>query len=245
MTVFYLPAECIAFPDPDLADADGLLAVGGDLSLPRLLAAYARGIFPWYGPQSPILWWSPHPRLVLEPAQLHIPKSLRRVLNKGRYRITLDQACEQVIHNCAISIRPQGAGTWLVREMIEAYTRLHQAGFVHSVEAWLNDRLVGGFYGLALGRAFFGESMFFSEPDASKVAFVRFVKTLRAWGFTLVDCQQTTRHMLRFGSVELPRPVFLERLQEALVEPLPKQGKAGTWLGKPVLPWIVPPARTS
>lgn len=234
MTIFYLPPECIVFPDPEEADADGLLAVGGDLSLPRLVAAYARGIFPWYGQGTPILWWSPDPRLALEPSQLHVSKSLRRVLNKKTFRITLDQDFERVIRCCAAVPRPQGEGTWIVEEMVEAYVVLHRAGFAHSVEAWRNHRLVGGFYGVALGRAFFGESMFFHEPNASKVAFVTFVRTLEKWGFSLVDCQQTTQHMLRFGAQEWPRGLFLERLEEALETPLPKQGRAGSWLGLPL-----------
>ncbi len=235
MTIFYLPPECVAFPDPEEADADGLLAVGGDLSLPRLVAAYSRGVFPWYSEDTPILWWSPHPRLVLEPSKLHIPKSLRRVLNKETFRITLDQNFEQVIHCCARAPRPQGQGTWIVDEMVEAYVALHNAGFAHSVEAWRNGRLAGGLYGVALGRVFFGESMFFHQQDASKAAFVCFVRTLETWGFSLVDCQQTTRHMLRFGAEEWPRPRFLQHLETAFESPLPKQGQAGSWLGRPVV----------
>jgi len=240
MTIFYLPPECVAFPDPEQADADGLLAVGGDLSLPRLLAAYSRGIFPWYSDSTPILWWSPDPRLVLEPSRLHIPKSLRRVLNKDQFRITFDQAFSQVMHNCAHAPRPQGEGTWIVQEMVSGYVQLHRAGFAHSVEAWRNDRLVGGLYGVALGRAFFGESMFFHEPDASKAAFVILARTLDSWGFTLIDCQQTTSHMLRFGAEEWPRSRFMQRLDKALSPPLPKQGRAGIWLGKKPLRWQNP-----
>lgn len=234
MTIFYLPPESISFPDPGEADPDGLLAVGGDLSLPRLLAAYSRGIFPWYGEGTPILWWSPNPRLVLRPEELHVPRSLRRVLNRNTFRITLDQNFSRVIRCCARTPRPQGSGTWIIEEMVQAYETLYQAGFAHSVEAWRNDRLVGGLYGIALGRAFFGESMFFHEPDASKVAFVKFVRTLQQWGFALVDCQQTTNHMLRFGATEWPRDKFLAQLDAAFESPLPKQGRAGTWLGQTV-----------
>ncbi|MFW5734727.1 MAG: leucyl/phenylalanyl-tRNA--protein transferase, partial [Oceanidesulfovibrio sp.] len=170
MAIYYLPKSGVGFPDPQGADPDGLLAVGGDLSPRRLAAAYAMGIFPWYHQGSPILWWSPDPRLVLEPSRLHVPKSLRRVLNKGRFRFTLDQDFQAVMRNCARAPRPQGDGTWIVEEMVQAYVTLHQAGFAHSVEVWRNDRLAGGLYGVALGRVFFGESMFFLEPDASKAA---------------------------------------------------------------------------
>lgn len=229
MTIFALPDECVAFPDPELADPDGLLAVGGDLSLPRLVSAYSRGIFPWYSEQTPILWWSPDPRPVLCPRELHVPRSLERVLRKGVFRITMDQAFPEVMRACATAPRPQGEGTWIVEEMVRAYTDLHRAGLAHSVEAWQEGRLVGGLYGVALGRAFFGESMFHLVPDASKVAFVTLVRRLATWGFAFVDCQQTTPHMLRFGAQEWPRSRFLRELAAALVPPLPCQGRPGSW----------------
>ncbi|KAB1441204.1 leucyl/phenylalanyl-tRNA--protein transferase [Pseudodesulfovibrio senegalensis] len=207
--------ESPIFPDPEEAEPDGLLAVGGDLSVPRLLAAYANGIFPWYAEDSPILWWSTDPRLVLIPDHLHVSKSLRRVVNSGRFSVTFDQDFHGVIRSCACTPRPDQDGTWIVPEMMDAYIRLHAAGFAHSVESWRDGRLVGGLYGVSLGRAFFGESMFFCEPDASKVAFVHLVRRLQGFGFALIDCQQTTKHLLRFGAQEMNRPRFLELLRDA------------------------------
>ncbi|HDQ41403.1 MAG TPA: leucyl/phenylalanyl-tRNA--protein transferase [Desulfonatronum sp.] len=209
----------IAFPLVEMAEPDGLLAVGGDLSPARLIHAYTLGIFPWYGPGAPILWWSPDPRLVLFPEDLHIPRSLRRVLNSGRFCVTYDTCFDEVIAACANTSRRQGPGTWLVPEMQQAYCLLHQAGVAHSVEVWEKNDLVGGLYGLALGRAFFGESMFHARANASKVALVDLIGILRAWKFQLVDCQQTTEHMLRHGAREIPRQLFLKLLQQALEEP--------------------------
>jgi leucyl/phenylalanyl-tRNA--protein transferase len=218
------------FPSPQEAEPDGLLAVGGDLSPQRLLNAYSCGIFPWYAPRSPILWWSTDPRLVLFPSELHVSRSLRRVLNRGRFQVTFDQAFEEVIRACACAPRPGQEGTWIVPEMVEAYSRLHHLGFVHSVEAWRDDRLVGGLYGVALGRAFFGESMFFSEPDASKVAFVHLVHRLERRQYDLVDCQQTTAHLLRFGAREVRRTEFLQRLALALDHPTERgPWEKGSW----------------
>lgn len=213
MTIDFIPPGSFWFPDPENAGSDGLLAFGGDLSPDRLAAAYGQGIFPWYGPGDPILWWSPDPRLVLVPAELHVPKSLRRVLNAGRYRITLDAAFGRVIRLCAQAPRREGPGTWLVPEMIAAYEALHGEGLAHSVEAWAEDgTLAGGLYGVAMGRVFFGESMFYELPDASKAAFATLVRLLDRWGYGLIDCQQTTRHLLRFGAREMPRRDFLEQL---------------------------------
>lgn len=218
MPVFRLP-RAPDFPDPALAEPDGLLAVGGDLSPERLLTAYAEGIFPWYSDGSPILWWSPDPRLVLAPPALHVPRSLARTLRRGRYRFTADRAFAQVIARCAGSERPGQDGTWITDEMREAYLRLHRLGFAHSFEAWEGDALAGGLYGVSLGAAFFGESMFADRPDASKAAFVRSVDWLRDRGFTLVDCQVRTDHLVRFGAEEVPRAAFLERLTGALERP--------------------------
>lgn len=218
MPIFRLPRE-VAFPDPALAEPDGLLAVGGDLAPERLLHAYAEGIFPWFDDESPILWWSPDPRLVLEPAALHVARSLRRTLRRGRYRVTADTAFERVIRRCAGRERPGQGGTWITAGMIDAYVRLHRLGYAHSFEAWEGPELAGGLYGVSLGAAFFGESMFADAPDASKVAFVRAVEWLGEQGVTLVDCQVRTEHLVRFGARELPRAWFLQRLATALERP--------------------------
>ena len=207
------------FPDPDRAEPDGLLAVGGDLSPERLLAAYATGIFPWYGAESPILWWSPDPRLVLDPGKLHLPRSLGRTIRRGRYRVTADLAFARVIARCAEQARPGQRGTWITPEMRAAYSRLHRLGFAHSFEAWEGEALAGGLYGVSLGAAFFGESMFADRPDASKVAFVKAVEWLASRGVNLIDCQVRTEHLLRFGAAELPRRTFLRRLEAALERP--------------------------
>ena len=215
MTVFALNAQPV-FPDPAHADEDGLLAVGGDLSPQRLLMAYGQGIFPWYSENAPILWWSPDPRLILEPAKIHVPRRLERIVRQGRFTFTLDTAFERVITLCARTPRRGARGTWIVPEMLTAYCRLHELGFAHSIEAWSGGELAGGLYGVALGGAFFGESMFYREPDASKAALVTLVRALDRAGFTLFDCQQTTAHMVRFGGLEVPRSEFLSRLRDAL-----------------------------
>lgn len=225
MTIYRLFEEPV-FPDPSEADPDGLLAIGGDLSPRRLLRAYAQGIFPWYSQNSPILWWSPDPRLTLFPRELHVPGSLRRVLNSGRFRFSLDKAFGQVIRACAAAPRPGQDGTWIVPEMIAAYERLHALGAAHSAEAWLGDELVGGVYGVALGSVFYGESMFHTEPNASKAAFATLVRWLEERGCSLIDCQQTTPHMLRFGARELPRREFLRLVAEGLCA----DALSGRWL---------------
>jgi leucyl/phenylalanyl-tRNA--protein transferase len=224
MTVFALPAQPL-FPDPAHADEDGLLAVGGDLSPQRLLMAYAQGIFPWYSENSPILWWSPDPRLVLEPGRIHVPARLERVLRQGRFVFTLDTAFEAVIGGCAQTPRQGAHGTWIVPEMLAAYCRLHELGFAHSIEVWSGGKLAGGLYGVALGGAFFGESMFYREPDASKAGLVVLMRALHGAGFALFDCQQTTAHMLRFGGFEVRRDEFLSRLERAMRLPAPR----GPW----------------
>jgi leucyl/phenylalanyl-tRNA--protein transferase len=213
VTIEFIPPGADRFPDPARAGADGLLAFGGDLAPGRLLRAYSQGIFPWYGPGDPILWWSPDPRCVLPPEALHVPRSLGRTLRRRTYAVTVDRAFARVIRACAETPRRGSQGTWLVPEMIEAYQRLHALGAAHSVEAWAADgTLAGGVYGVALGRVFFGESMFHTAPDASKAAFVVLARLLARWGYGLIDCQQTTRHMLRFGAFEMPRARFLTRL---------------------------------
>lgn len=224
MAIFRLFEEPV-FPDPEQADPDGLLAIGGDLSVTRILTAYANGIFPWYADDSPILWWSTDPRLILPPSELHVPKSLRRTLNRQCFTFTLDRDFRAVINACAESRRPDQEGTWLVPEMIEAYTLLHDMGYAHSVEAWCEGQLAGGLYGISLGRAFFGESMFFRVSDASKAAFVTLTRQLARWDFHLVDCQQTTDHLLRFGAREVARFRFREMLEVALEYPT----REGRW----------------
>ncbi len=215
MAIYRLGRE-VAFPDPSMAEPDGLLAVGGDLGPERLLAAYAEGIFPWFDERSPILWWSPDPRLVLEPERLHVSRSLRRTLRRSAWRVTSDSAFERVIRSCAESPRPGQRGTWITGEMIHAYVRLHRLGFAHSFEAWDEDGLAGGLYGVSLGAAFFGESMFADRTDASKVALVRAVEWLARRGIRLVDCQVRTEHLVSLGAREIRRPEFLARLATAL-----------------------------
>jgi leucyl/phenylalanyl-tRNA--protein transferase len=212
----YLLSDDLAFPSPQLAPKEGLLAVGGDLSQERLLLAYRMGIFPWYCKYEPILWWSPDPRLVLYPAELRVSKSLQKTIKKGIFTVTADQAFEAVINACAQSRTSVDEGTWIVEEMIDAYCRLHDSGFAHSVEAWQGDRLAGGLYGVSLGRCFFGESMFTHISNASKVAFVALVKHLQALNFDLIDCQVTTPHLVKFGAREIPRARYLNELKKSL-----------------------------
>lgn len=214
------------FPDPRLADADGLLAYGGDLHPERVLAAYAQGIFPWPGDEAwPLLWYSPDPRMVLRPEDLHVSQSLRKTLKRQPFEIRLDTAFAQVIRACARTPRPEQDGTWITTAMLEAYCHLHDLGFAHSAEAWLDGELVGGLYGVSLGAVFFGESMFARRPDASKAAFVHLVQHLQAWQFQLVDCQVYTEHLARFGAVLWPREDFLQALARALQGPT----RRGPW----------------
>jgi leucyl/phenylalanyl-tRNA--protein transferase len=220
----FLLDERLAFPRPELAE-DGLLAVGGDLSTERLLLAYATGIFPWYEEGQPILWHSPDPRLVLIADELHVPHRLERTLRRGAFRISFDAAFGRVVDGCAHTPRPGQRGTWITGGMRRAYKRLHRAGYAHSAEAWHGDRLAGGLYGVCLGGAFFGESMFTREPDASKAAFVALVRQLQTWGIALIDCQVTTGHLERFGAREWPRDRFLSKLAAALEQPT----RAGSW----------------
>lgn len=223
MPVFRLTEEII-FPPPELAEEDGLLAVGGDLSVERLLLAYSMGIFPWYSDDSPILWWSPDPRLVLTPEDLKVSRSLRQTIKKEIYRTTFDNAFEKVIRGCAESRRKYEDGTWITEDMVRAYCGLHEEGFAHSVESWIGDELAGGLYGVALGRVFYGESMFARRSDASKVAFVKLVEKLSHLKFLLIDCQVTTRHLISLGAKEVPRSEFLGIVRKALKLRTP-QGK--------------------
>ena len=208
------------FPSVDSASPEGLLAVGGDLRPERLLEAYRHGIFPWYSDDQPILWWSPDPRTVLFPDKLHISRSLKRSLRPSLFSVTLDQCFRNVMQHCA-GPRPQypNGGTWITAEMLEAYTRLHELGYAHSVETWQEGQLVGGLYGVALGGAFFAESMFARASDASKVALVSLVRQLQAWGFRLLDCQQSSPHVMALGAEAIPRREFLDHLAVALTMP--------------------------
>lgn len=203
------------FPRPSnaLREPDGLLALGGNLSPTRLLIAYRQGVFPWYGEDQPILWWSPDPRTVFFPNRLRIPRSLRTTLRQRPFDLRIDTAFEQVMRACA-EPRKDRKGTWISEDVIDAYTTLHHLGFAHSIEAWQGDRLVGGLYGVAMGRVFFGESMFSRVSDASKVAFMHFAAQLRVWGFGLIDGQVHNPHLARLGAVEIAREDFLARLDE-------------------------------
>lgn len=218
MPVFQLTKK-IAFPPPRFAEKEGLLAVGGDLSENRLLLAYKMGIFPWYSYDEPILWWSPNPRLVLYPDELQVSQSLKKVIKKHHFHITMDTAFAEVIRSCASVRLEQAEGTWLTEEMIEAYCRLHRLGFAHSVEAWHEGKLAGGLYGMSLGKAFFGESMFTRVSNASKTAFVTFAEYLKTQAFHFIDCQVKTAHLIRFGAREIPRSLFLEQLEKAVEYP--------------------------
>jgi leucyl/phenylalanyl-tRNA--protein transferase len=224
MPIFRLVEEPI-FPPPDYADPSGLLAVGGDLSKERLLEAYRLGIFPWYSEDQPILWWSPDPRLVLDLKDFIISRSLRKTLKKGVFQVTFDRAFEEVIQACAAVPRLGQNGTWITEEMRKAYINLHGLGYAHSVESWFGGKLAGGLYGVSLGKAFFGESMFHLKTDASKVALATLVEKLNSWDFQFIDSQMTTEHMVRLGAKELPRRIFLKRLQSALRHPT----KRGRW----------------
>ncbi len=201
-----------------LRSPNGLLCAGGDLSPKRLIDAYCHGIFPWFSEGDPILWWSPDPRMVLFPDELKVSRSLAKVVKRGVYETRIDTAFREVMEQCAAPREGQ-AGTWIVPEMVEAYTRLHEMGFAHSVESWHEGALVGGLYGMALGKAFFGESMFTRMPDASKVALVRLVERLRAGDFRVIDCQQATRHLASLGAREIPRKAFAQLLEESIQYP--------------------------
>ncbi|WP_432736256.1 leucyl/phenylalanyl-tRNA--protein transferase [Maridesulfovibrio sp. FT414] len=218
--VVYRLIEDPIFPHPDEAEPDGLLAVGGDLSPERLLTAYASGIFPWYDDNSPILWWSLNPRLVLFFDNLYISRRVKRKIRRREYTVTLDKAFDDVIANCAAKFRPGQSGTWIVRDMIRAYEKLHRLGFAHSVEVWNSEgKLAGGLYGVSLGKVFSGESMFFLEPDASKIGFSYLVQFLNNREFHFVDCQQPTDHLKSLGAEEMDRNKFLDLLDEALEYP--------------------------
>jgi len=213
MPIFRLTDQ-LAFPDPRLASAEGLLAVGGDLTPERLLLAYSLGIFPWYGSGEPILWWSPDPRCVIFPGTVHVSRRLARILRQGQFAVTCNRAFDEVITVCA-DLRDRDGGTWLVPEMQRAYRELHRLGYAHSVEVWRHGQLAGGLYGVAIGRFFFGESMFHRATDASKIGLVMLCRHLAERDFELLDCQVPNPHLLRMGAKLLPRSEFLERLFRA------------------------------
>ncbi len=216
----WLKRDDLSFPplETALREPNGLLAAGGDLRPERLLAAYRHGCFPWYQEGQPLLWWSPDPRTVLFPDELHVSRSLRKRMRHGDYRVTFDKAFAEVIQGCA-GPRSYADGTWITTPMQDAYVRLHEMGVAHSVEVWQQGQLVGGLYGLAMGELFFGESMFSRATDASKVGFVTLVERLREWGFALIDCQMPTRHLESFGARSIPRAAFAEALAVHLDRP--------------------------
>jgi leucyl/phenylalanyl-tRNA--protein transferase len=208
------------FPPPEqaLEQPNGLLAAGGDLSPERLLDAYRHGIFPWFNADDPILWWSPDPRMVLFPDEFNLSHSLHKTLRKGCYEIRIDTAFEQVMRNCAAP-RKGADGTWIVEEMIAAYCELHRMGYAHSVETWMDGELVGGLYGMAIGKMFYGESMFSFRTDASKIAIAHLARQLGIWGFGMIDCQMNTPHLATLGAREIPRSEFVTSLQELIHYP--------------------------
>jgi leucyl/phenylalanyl-tRNA--protein transferase len=212
----FLLTEDIIFPDVEMANDDGLLAVGGDLSTERLLLAYKSGIFPWYNKYEPICWWSPNPRFVLFPHELKVSKSMQTVLNNGSFRFTINKAFDKVIANCKTITRKEQDGTWIQQEVIEAYTKLHQLGFAVSAEAWAAGELVGGLYGVLLGNIFFGESMFSKQSNASKFAFINFVKHLQKQNIKLIDCQIYTSHLQSLGAKMINRKLFSEILTKEI-----------------------------
>jgi len=222
---YHLSDKIIAFPQTRHADENGLLAIGGDLSSARLLEAYKKGIFPWYSEGEPILWWSPDPRLVLFPDEIRISRSLKKTIKKKTFRITADTAFKSVITKCAQTRLEENGGTWITSDMIEAYCGLHESGHAHSVEAWIEGNLVGGLYGVAMGRCFFGESMFTIISNASKVAFVRLVDFLKEASYDMIDCQVSTEHLINFGARHIPRSHFVQRLEKFMDAPV----KTGKW----------------
>ena len=229
MTFYRLHESYPGFPDPREAEPSGLLAMGGDLSPERLLIAYSMGIFPWYNPGDPILWHCPDPRMVLLPSDLHIGRSLRPVLARAPWELRYDSDFSQVIRACATSQRRGQQGTWITSEMMQAYESLHELGFAHSAEVWHEGEMIGGIYGLALGRAFFGESMFYRKPNASKYALVMLFRRLFDRGYELIDCQQHTAHTQRFGARCIERGAFLDLLSKALSN----ETERGSWASYP------------
>ncbi len=224
MAVYLLPDEPI-FPPAGEAETDGLIAIGGDLSAPRLVQAYAQGIFPWFLEYDEFYWYSPDPRLLLFPDEYKVPDSLRRIVKKELFEVRFDTDFERVIRACSIACRPEQDGTWISSEFIGGYTELYRLGFAHSVESYFEGELVGGLYGVSLGSAFFGESMFFTRSNASKVAFYKLVERIKEFGFRFIDCQVETSHMIRLGARTVPRGDYLVMLGDAMKMPT----KKGSW----------------
>ncbi len=222
MPVFQLTNDII-FPAPDFAEPDGLLAIGGDLSAPRLITAYRQGIFPWYSEGDPILWWSPAPRLVLLPEQFHLPRRLARTIRKQLFQVSADTAFAEVISSCVSLRKESGEGTWINEEMKNEYINLYEMGFAHSVECWFEGQLAGGLYGVCLDRVFFGESMFSRKTDASKIGLATLVRYAQEIGIRAIDCQMSTAHLLRFGSREIEREEFQEILERFIQTIVPQK----------------------
>lgn len=224
MAVYFLD-ETNSFPEPEMAESSGLLAVGGDLSPSRLLMAYSKGIFPWYSDGQPILWFSPDPRLILYPSRFRPSRSLRKLVRSGKFEVRFDHDFSSVIYGCANADRKFQKSTWITNDMMEAYIKLHEYGYAHSVETYYDGRLVGGLYGVSLGGAFFGESMFYRMNNASKVALYFLVKKCLYWDFNLIDSQIPTDHMKNFGAEETSREEFLRELELALS----RETRKGNW----------------
>ena len=221
------PGDLFPPAETALVDPNGLLCAGLELTPELVLAAYERGIFPWYSEGQPVLWWSPDPRMVLMPQDFNLHRSLRKTLRSSRFEIRTDTRFEAVMRACA-EPRPEQGGTWISEAIVDAYSALHRAGFAHSVETWMDGELVGGLYGIALGRVFFGESMFIRRTDASKIAFAHLIVQLKRWQFELIDCQQKTDHLASLGAAPISRLDFLERLSR-LVHWDTQAPRSGAW----------------
>lgn len=219
MPIFRLTDDLI-FPHPSLAEEDGLLAIDGDLSPERLMLAYSNGIFPWFSEDEPVLWWSPDPRFILYPKDIKISHSMKKLLKKNEYRISFDTCFRDVISSCA-NVREE-SGTWITKEMIEAYCKLHELGYAHSVEAWYEEKLVGGLYGISIGKCFFGESMFSTRSNASKAAFITLCRKLEEQGYIMIDCQVYTEHLESLGAINVSREKFLQLLEEGISDESPR-----------------------
>lgn len=225
MSIFLLDKNNFVFPHPYLADKDGFLAMGGDLSPERLLCAYQSGIFPWYNDSTPVLWFSTHPRMILYPDKLKISKSMKQLLNREAFRVSIDTAFEEVISACAKQKRQNQSGTWITDELRNSFIQLHEMGYAHSVEVWDAEDLVGGLYGLCLGKIFYGESMFAHKSNASKYGFIKLIQILKEKSFDLVDCQQDTPHLRSFGAELMHRQDFFLALKQNSF----KEGHVGKW----------------
>jgi leucyl/phenylalanyl-tRNA---protein transferase len=215
----------VIFPDPNEAEDDGLVAVGGELSVEYLIAAYSQGVFPWFSEGEPILWWSPNPRMILFPHDFKCSDSLKQLIKRGKFEVKADEAFLEVIRHCANSNRKDQNGTWITSKMQEAYINLHNQGYAHSFEAYENGKLVGGLYGVSLGKGFFGESMFYNVANASKVAFYYLVQTMIQWNFDFIDAQQSTNHLKSLGAKDIDRKLFMELLNKTIKYPTIK----GKW----------------